>query len=180
MPGVQHGGNKIGRITTSGSITEFPVPTPVARADGITAGPDGAVYFTESPGNNAFGASGESSLRQAGHPAGTRSAQVPLTAISPTSSVRPVAPPGRIRRSSAIATMPSSITGSVAATVVSRTGSASSPSRIMSPAAPQLNCPVTVFTPTCSRWTTRTSKPIPSACQQAARCCHNGVAMSMQ
>ena len=58
MPGVQHGGNKIGRITTSGSITEFPVPTPVARADGITAGPDGAVYFTESPGNNAFGGIG--------------------------------------------------------------------------------------------------------------------------
>ena len=58
MPGVQQGGNKIGRITTSGSITEFPVPTPFARADGITAGPDGAVYFTESPGNNAYGAIG--------------------------------------------------------------------------------------------------------------------------
>ena len=53
--GVQHGGNKIGRITTSGVITEFPIPTPYARADGITQGPDGGVYFTESPNNFAFG-----------------------------------------------------------------------------------------------------------------------------
>lgn len=36
---MQQGGNKIGRITTSGRITEFPVPTPYARADGIIAGP---------------------------------------------------------------------------------------------------------------------------------------------
>ena len=50
--------HQIGRITTGGTITEFAVPTPSARADGITAGPDGAVYFTESPGNNAFGGIG--------------------------------------------------------------------------------------------------------------------------
>lgn len=54
-PGVQHGGNKIGRITTSRKITEFAVPTPFARADGITVGPDGAVYFTESPAYGAIG-----------------------------------------------------------------------------------------------------------------------------
>jgi streptogramin lyase len=33
---------RIGRITTSGRITEFPVPSPV---DGITAGPDGNVWL---------------------------------------------------------------------------------------------------------------------------------------
>ena len=57
---VQHGGNKIGRITPSGSITEFPIPTPYARADGITSGPagDNHLYFTESPANFAYGAIG--------------------------------------------------------------------------------------------------------------------------
>jgi streptogramin lyase len=57
---TQHGGNMIGRITTTGQITEFPIPTPFARADGITAGPvgDGGMYFTESPENFGFGAVG--------------------------------------------------------------------------------------------------------------------------
>jgi len=57
---LQHGGNKIGRITTAGQITEFPIPTRFARADGITGGPagDGGVYFTESPNNFGFGAVG--------------------------------------------------------------------------------------------------------------------------
>jgi virginiamycin B lyase len=36
-------GNKIGRITTTGVITEYPVPT---AGSGITAGPDGALWFT--------------------------------------------------------------------------------------------------------------------------------------
>lgn len=56
--GTQQGGNKIGRITTRGVIKEFPLPTPFARADGITFGPDRGVYFTQSPSNNAFGALG--------------------------------------------------------------------------------------------------------------------------
>lgn len=57
---VQHGGNNIGRITTSGQITEFPIPTQFARADGIAAGPpgDSGLYFTESPNNFAYGAIG--------------------------------------------------------------------------------------------------------------------------
>jgi streptogramin lyase len=40
--------NKIGRITTSGNVTEFPIPTPDARPGGISAGPDGNIWFTES------------------------------------------------------------------------------------------------------------------------------------
>ena len=39
---------KIGRITPSGSITEFAIPTANSRSQGITAGPDGNVWFAES------------------------------------------------------------------------------------------------------------------------------------
>src|SRR5438034_561946 len=41
-------GNKIGRIATSGAITEFPLPatTPGDGPVGIAAGPDGALWFT--------------------------------------------------------------------------------------------------------------------------------------
>ena len=42
-------GNKIGRITPAGVITEFPVPHGQrALPDGIAAGPDGNLWFTES------------------------------------------------------------------------------------------------------------------------------------
>ena len=58
MNGMQQGGNRIGRITPSGVITEFPLPAPYRRADGITAGPDGAMYFTESPNNFTSGVIG--------------------------------------------------------------------------------------------------------------------------
>ncbi len=48
--------NNIGRITTKGQITEFPLPThcesPLGcEPFGITAGPDGNLWFTESQGN---------------------------------------------------------------------------------------------------------------------------------
>jgi uncharacterized protein (TIGR03437 family) len=39
---------KIGRITTSGAITEYTVPTADSFPFGITAGPDGALWFTEN------------------------------------------------------------------------------------------------------------------------------------
>src|SRR5260370_273072 len=39
---------KIGRITTAGAITEFPIPTANSEAYlGITTGPDGALWFNE-------------------------------------------------------------------------------------------------------------------------------------
>jgi streptogramin lyase len=44
-------GNKIGRITTSGTITEFALPTANGAPADITAGPDGALWFTEEFGN---------------------------------------------------------------------------------------------------------------------------------
>jgi virginiamycin B lyase len=53
--------NKIGRITTGGNITEFPLPSRCGLlgcgpggsefGGGITAGPDGALWFTERAGN---------------------------------------------------------------------------------------------------------------------------------
>src|SRR5260221_6830523 len=47
---AESGGNKIGRITPSGSITEFPTPTKSSGPWGITTGPDGNVWFTEVVG----------------------------------------------------------------------------------------------------------------------------------
>jgi virginiamycin B lyase len=44
-------GNKIGRITTTGTITEFTVPTAASAPEAIAAGPDGALWFTEFDGN---------------------------------------------------------------------------------------------------------------------------------
>jgi streptogramin lyase len=46
--------NKIGRITPAGAVVEFNVPTLNAAPHGITAGPDGNVWFTE-PGVDKIG-----------------------------------------------------------------------------------------------------------------------------
>src|ERR1035438_1598757 len=40
-------GNRIGRIKTSGAITEYPIPTSNGGPFWIAAGPDGALWFTE-------------------------------------------------------------------------------------------------------------------------------------
>jgi streptogramin lyase len=45
-------GGQIGRITTAGIITEFPIPTPSTNPYSITTGPDGNLWFTEENGNN--------------------------------------------------------------------------------------------------------------------------------
>lgn len=44
-------GNKIGRITPSGTITEYPLPTPGRHPSNIVAGPDGYLWFTEAGGS---------------------------------------------------------------------------------------------------------------------------------
>ncbi|MCU1413444.1 MAG: putative antibiotic hydrolase [Microbacteriaceae bacterium] len=48
---TEEGTNSIGRITTAGVVTEFPVPTPAANLQGITSGPDGNLWFTEGDTN---------------------------------------------------------------------------------------------------------------------------------
>jgi streptogramin lyase len=45
-------GDRIGRITPSGVVTEFKIATPTSRPFGITKGPDGNVWFTEHIGRN--------------------------------------------------------------------------------------------------------------------------------
>src|SRR5690242_13417795 len=48
--------SKIGRITPSGTVTEFPTITSAAGPTDITAGPDGAMWFTEqNSGGNRIG-----------------------------------------------------------------------------------------------------------------------------
>src|SRR5262245_26972023 len=48
-------GDKIGRVSTAGSVTEYTIPTVDASPNGITSGPDGALWFTEGGGNGAIG-----------------------------------------------------------------------------------------------------------------------------
>ena len=43
--------DKIGRITPSGTISQFQIPTGASRPYGITAGPDGNLWFTEEHGD---------------------------------------------------------------------------------------------------------------------------------
>ena len=49
--GSRYSGNKIGRITTPGSITEYNIPNGSSRPAGIAAGPEGALWFAEYFGN---------------------------------------------------------------------------------------------------------------------------------
>jgi len=49
---MQNGGSFIGRITTSGKITEFPLPSANTLPSSITAGSDGNLWFTEIGTNN--------------------------------------------------------------------------------------------------------------------------------
>jgi virginiamycin B lyase len=49
---TEYAAGKIGRITVSGTVAEFPLPTMVnATPNQITAGPDGALWFTETFAN---------------------------------------------------------------------------------------------------------------------------------
>jgi streptogramin lyase len=47
-PFAEASGNRIGRITPAGVITEFPIPTLASGPNQITAGPDGNLWFTET------------------------------------------------------------------------------------------------------------------------------------
>jgi streptogramin lyase len=48
---TESAGNKIGQLTTLGTLVEFPIPTSNSAPHGITAGPDGALWFVENSGN---------------------------------------------------------------------------------------------------------------------------------
>jgi len=53
---VEYDGHNIGRITPSGTITEFAIPSG-GKPYAITAGPDGNLWFTEPGAFNAIGRS---------------------------------------------------------------------------------------------------------------------------
>ncbi len=48
---TEYNANKVGRMTTTGGLMEFPVPTSGSGPYGIVTGPDGALWFTESISN---------------------------------------------------------------------------------------------------------------------------------
>ena len=48
---VENQADRVGRITTTGSVTEFPMPSEDGQANGIAVGPDGNLYFTEEAGD---------------------------------------------------------------------------------------------------------------------------------
>ncbi len=48
---VLHNPDMVGRVATSGTITQFTIPTSGSTPAGIAAGPDGALWFTEFDGN---------------------------------------------------------------------------------------------------------------------------------
>ena len=48
---VEGTANKVGRLTTTGTFTEYPIPENVGRPRSIAAGSDGALWFTETMEN---------------------------------------------------------------------------------------------------------------------------------
>jgi streptogramin lyase len=49
---VQRNSNSIGRMTTGGSVTEYPIPTIDAGVNQIALGSDNNLWFTEGSGND--------------------------------------------------------------------------------------------------------------------------------
>ncbi|MGB8348346.1 MAG: Virginiamycin B lyase [Ktedonobacteraceae bacterium] len=69
----------IGRITTNGVITEYPLSTRYARANDITLGPNGTLYFTQQANNGSdTGASVQATIGQV-----TTAGQVQMSALPP-------------------------------------------------------------------------------------------------
>ena len=48
---TEQDGNRIGRISTTGQITEYTVPTNRSEPKGITESSNGEIWFTEYSGN---------------------------------------------------------------------------------------------------------------------------------
>jgi virginiamycin B lyase len=52
---VISGASGVGKQALAQTVTEFPIPTPGSLPSGITVGPDGALWFTESGGVGKIG-----------------------------------------------------------------------------------------------------------------------------
>lgn len=44
---AEYVGGRVGRITTTGAVTEYAIPSADAHGSSITTGPDGALWFAE-------------------------------------------------------------------------------------------------------------------------------------
>jgi virginiamycin B lyase len=72
------GANAIGRVTTAGLITEFPLPTPGSRPNAIVRGLDGAVWFTEEGGDRVGRITPGGAITEFPLPAGARPGGIAL------------------------------------------------------------------------------------------------------
>jgi virginiamycin B lyase len=61
MDGRRPDGHRIGRITMSGAVTEFPIPFPGASPTNIAVGPDRQIWFTR--GNSLVRVADDGSMR---------------------------------------------------------------------------------------------------------------------
>ena len=67
---TQPGSPRIGRITTSGTVTEYVLPTPSGAWD-ITAGPDGNIWFTKPEGHKIGRITSSGNVTEFNVPGGT-------------------------------------------------------------------------------------------------------------
>ena len=51
MDGRKPDGNRVGRITMSGEVTEFPIPSQTGSPINIAVGPDRNIWFTQAAGS---------------------------------------------------------------------------------------------------------------------------------
>lgn len=64
-------GNYIGKITTSGTVTRYPLPNAGSSPDQIALGPDGAMWFTERFGDRIGRISTDGTITEYSVPSGT-------------------------------------------------------------------------------------------------------------
>ncbi len=67
---TEYFGNNIGKITPSGVITEFPIPTASSYPYGIASGPDGNLWFTEYSANKIGRITTAGAIRESGSKGG--------------------------------------------------------------------------------------------------------------
>jgi virginiamycin B lyase len=79
---VESQANKVGRITPTGTVTEFAIPTAASNPQGITAGPDGNLWFTEKDANKIGQVSTSGAFAEFAVPPAHRGSRQPRTAIS--------------------------------------------------------------------------------------------------
>ena len=70
--------NLVGRVTRTGAVAEFPVPTPDGHPYAICAGPDGNMWFTELEGSKIARITPEGKITEWALPPGTQPTAIAL------------------------------------------------------------------------------------------------------